>query len=62
MDVNEKDEYSTTNDSELQGCDNKMNCDDILLTTSIVTIVNISKLLLFLLFFFFPFTLFCKQT
>ena len=29
MDVNEKNEYVTTNDSELQGCDDKMNCDDI---------------------------------
>ena len=29
IDVNEKDEYVTRNDSELQGCDDKMNCDDI---------------------------------
>ena len=29
MDVNEKDECSTTNNSELQGCDDKINCDDI---------------------------------
>ena len=29
MDVNEKDECVTTNDLELQGCDDKMNCDDI---------------------------------
>ena len=28
-DVNEKNEYVTTNDSELQECDDKMNCDDI---------------------------------
>ena len=29
MDVNEKDECATTNDSELQGCDDKMKCDGI---------------------------------
>ena len=29
MDVNKKDECVTINDSELQGCDDKMNCDDI---------------------------------
>ena len=29
MDVNEKDKCVTTNNLELQGCDDKMNCDDI---------------------------------
>ena len=29
IDVNEKNDCVTTNDSELQRCDDKMNCDDI---------------------------------